>query len=105
MSDRIRKINELIREEASRAINENVSHDFFITVTNIETSRDLKNTTIWVSIMNNQEKAFEALKEKKSAIQHEITSKMATKYTPKIEFKIDRSLDHAMKIEELLKND
>jgi ribosome-binding factor A len=104
-SDRIRKINELIREEAGRAINETVSRDYFVTVTNIETSRDLKNTTIWVSIMNDEKKAFEALIEKKSAIQHAITSKMATKYTPKIEFKIDHSLDHAMKIEELLKND
>lgn len=105
MSDRIRKINELIREEASRAITEHISRDFFITVTNIETSRDLKSSTIWVSVMSREKEAMAALQEKKSAIQHEITGKMATKYTPKIEFMVDHSLDHAMRIEELLKND
>lgn len=105
MSDRMRKINELIKEEASKAIAENISRDFFITVSTVETSRDLKNATIWVSIMNEEKKTLQALKENKSAIQHAITSKMATKYTPKIAFEVDRSLDHAFKIEELLRND
>jgi ribosome-binding factor A len=102
MSNRIRKINELIREEASKAIEENLSRDNLVTVKAVETSRDLKESIIWVSVMGDEKKAMEELATHKSAIQHAITSKMYSKYTPKIEFKIDRSQAYVDRIEELL---
>ncbi len=102
MSDRIRKINELIREQASFAISEIIGKENFITVTAIETARDLKNATIWVSLFTDAEKGMAELNSHKSEIQHYITSKMATKYTPKIEFKLDHSPEYVDKIERLL---
>lgn len=105
MSERVRKINELVREEAGRAIAENISPDNFITVTAVESSPDLKKATIWVSIMTDEKKAVDELESKKSVIQHSITSKMATKYTPKIEFKVDHSQAYVENIDRLLKGD
>lgn len=102
MSDRIRKINELIREEASIAIAEIIGGEDFITVTAIETARDLKNAIIWVSILSDPEKGMADLNSHKSEIQHRITGKMATKYTPKIEFKLDHSPEYVEKIDRLL---
>jgi ribosome-binding factor A len=102
MSDRIRKVNELIREEASTAIAEIIGPEDFITVTAIETAKDLKNATIWVSILTDAEKGMSNLNSHKSEIQHRITSKMATKYTPKIEFSLDHSPEYVEKIERLL---
>lgn len=105
MSDRIRKINEMIREEAASAILERIGQENFITVTVVETSPDLKRSVIWVSVMGDETKALEDLNANKSEIQHAITGKMATKYTPQIEFKIDHSQDYVQKIDELLKDD
>lgn len=102
MSERMRKINELIREEASKAIEECVSRDNLVTVKAVETSRDLKESLIWVSVMGDEKKALAELLEHKSEIQHLITSKMYSKYTPKIEFRIDHSQAYVDRIEELL---
>lgn len=102
MSTRMRKINELIREEASKAIEECLSRDNLITVKAIETTRDLKESVIWVSVMGDAEKAMAELNEHKSEIQHKITSKMFTKYTPKIAFELDHSQAYVDRIEELL---
>jgi ribosome-binding factor A len=105
MSDRIRKINELVREEVSLAIAEEIGKEHFVTVMAVETSDDLKHSTIWVSVMGDEEKALEELLARKSVIQHRVTGKMATKYTPKLEFRLDHSQVYVQKIEELLKND
>jgi ribosome-binding factor A len=102
MSTRMRKINELIREEASKAIGSSISRDNLITVKAIETTRDLKEATIWVSVMGDEKKALAELNDHKSEIQHKITSVMVTKYTPKIDFKIDHSQAYVDRIEELL---
>lgn len=102
MSDRIRKINELLREEISLSIAENIGKEDFITVTAVETTDDMKHATVWVSILGDEEKAAADLLAKKSVIQHEVTGKMATRYTPKLEFKIDHSQEYVAKIEELL---
>lgn len=102
MSDRIRKINELIREQASLSISEILDKENFITVTAVETARDLKNATIWVSFLTDSQKGMLDLNMHKSEIQHFITGKMATKYTPKIEFKLDHSPEYVDKIERLL---
>jgi ribosome-binding factor A len=103
MSDRMRKINELIREEASKAIANVIGKEVFLTVTAIETANDLKHAVIWISSFEDEKKVLELLNEKKSAIQHEITSKMYSKYTPKIEFKFDRSPAYVQRIDELLR--
>jgi ribosome-binding factor A len=105
MSDRIRKINELVREEVSKAIACEIDTEDFITVTAVETSDDLKHSLIWVSILGDEEKGMSDLLSHKSAIQHEVTGKMATKYTPKLTFRVDHSQDYVEKIDRLLKND
>jgi len=105
MSDRIRKINEFIREQASLAIADIIGKEDFITVTAVETTDDLKHSIIWVSVMGDEDLALTHLLDRKSEIQHFVTAKMSTKYTPKIEFKIDHSQKYVEKIEELLSND
>lgn len=98
----MRKINELIRELAAAAISSNISKDYLVTVTGVETSRDLKHATVWVSVINDEPGFLDELNENKKVIRQEITSKMFTKYTPLIEFKVDRSGEYAQKIESLL---
>jgi len=103
MSERIRKVNELVREEASRAIEAVVSKDNMITVKAVETARDMRSSVIWVSVMGDEEAALAELAAHKSEIQHAITSKIVAKYTPRIEFRLDKSQAYVDRIEELLK--
>lgn len=105
MGDRIRKINELVREEVSKAIIEVVGKENFITVTAVETTDDLKHALIWVSILGDEERGLSELLSHKSEIQHLVTGKMSTRYTPKLTFKIDHSPAYVEKIETLLKDD
>ena len=102
MSDRIRKINELIRELAAEALLQNISRQHLYTVKAVEASRDLRHATVWVSVIGQEEDFMAELKENINEIRHYITGKMTSKYTPLIEFKIDRSGDYAQRIEELL---
>ena len=102
MSNRIRKINELIRELAAAAIVNNISKDYLATVKSVETTRDLKHATVWVSVINDEAGFSRELEENIKKIRHDITGKMYTKYTPLIEFRLDHSGEYAQRIETLL---
>jgi len=102
MSDRIRKVNELIRSLVAESLLENISREHLFTVKAVETSRDLKRATVWVSVIGSEEGFLAELKEKQHEIRHDVTGKMYSKYTPLLEFKIDRSGEYAQKIENLL---
>jgi ribosome-binding factor A len=102
MSNRIRKINELIRELAAASIADNISKDFLTTVKSVETTRDLKHATVWVSVINDEAGFLKELEDNIKKIRHEITGKMYTKYTPLIEFRLDHSGEYAQRIETLL---
>lgn len=98
----MRKVNEQIREFASEAIAEVLGKEVFVTVTAVETSSDMKHSTIWVSILGDEKAGLESLNNNRSEIQHTITGKMYAKNTPKIEFKIDHSKELVSRLEELL---
>lgn len=102
MSQRIRKVNELLREEVSKAISENLDRDDFVTVTAVETTEDLKHATVWVSILSDEGKTFEDLLSIQPEIQRRINEKLFMKFVPKLEFKIDHSQEAVARIEELL---
>ncbi len=102
MTKRIRKVNELIKKLAAEAIANNVSREHIATVKAVETSRDLKYAIVWVSVMADENEFLQELEEKKGVICCEIVEGMSTKYTPVINFKIDRSGEYAQRIEELL---
>lgn len=102
MSERVRRVNELIREEASKAIAEKIKTGDLLTVKAVETERDLKHARVWISVFGDEEKAICALKQKASEIERLVRSKMYSKYTPKLEFKIDRSEEYVAKIDRLL---
>ncbi len=102
LSDRIRKVNELIRELVAESLAENISREHLFTVKAVETTRDLRHAIVWVSVIGNEENFLAELKEYQNEIRHYVTSHMASKYTPLIEFKIDHSEAYAARIEELL---
>jgi ribosome-binding factor A len=103
MSDRIRKVNELIRELVAESLAENISREYLFTVKAVETTRDLKHSVVWVSVMGDNDKFLDELKQHQKEVRHFVTGKMVSKYTPLIEFKIDHSEEYVQHIEELLR--
>jgi len=106
--DRLERVNAILR----RAIGESLYRVFAgdtldlacITVTNVETSRNLRNATVSVSIFGHDDERGTILRklankadEFQSIINHELT----LKYTPRLRFVMDGSIakgDHVLDI-------
>ena len=74
-----------------------------LTVSYVDTSIDMKKSTVFVTVMgNNQNEAEESLNRNRGKIQKSIGDQLAMKFTPKLLFKIDTKLDSAEKINKLL---
>lgn len=108
MSIRTQQINNVIQHQIAELIHETVNKDIFglVTVTLVDTAKDLSNCKVWISTMKT-EKRKELLKELNNhiyKIQKTINHKLYLKKVPKIIFKIDESLDYVNNIENKLKN-
>ncbi len=91
----IREINNIIY----RKIND--PRIKFVTITRIKASPDLKYAKIFVTIYNDEAQQKKALKGLKSAtkfIRGELGKDLKLKFTPKIEFKIDKDVEYQYKL-------
>lgn len=105
MSDRIKQVNELIKQEAAKGLKA-VGVEGFITVKAVETDPDMKNAAVWVSVLaGDEEEALKEVESKRHQVQQLINKKMTSRNVPAINFRLDHSGEYAQRIEELLKND
>jgi ribosome-binding factor A len=105
--DRMRKVNEAVREVVSTALTSGVNDERlgFITITGVETSPDLRNAVVFVSTYGNKkqrELTFEALDDLRLELQREIATHMRMKFTPVLRFEYDGTLDRSMRVSELI---
>lgn len=104
---RIEKVQELIKQEVSKIILQDLKdpHIGFVTVTSVEVTGDLKNAKIFVTFMGErkqQEDTFKALKRAKGFIRREIGKRIRLQYTPDISFHFDETFQYGVHINELL---
>jgi len=106
MSNRILKVNQLIKEELAKILEKELPKNLgIITVTEVETTSDLQLSTVWISVYGgDKEKAIEYIKEHLTQFQNFLNKKLILRYVPKIQFKLDSSFDNMERIEGLLKN-
>ena len=108
MYDRIDSVNSLLKREISRIIRSDVKDPRLSTLTSVvsvETSRNLQNATVYVTIMGEEEEKVKTLKGLRSAggfIQRSLRKNLDLRTIPSIRFLIDYSLDHAEQISDLL---
>jgi len=105
MSQRIQKINELIKQEISKILLKEIDFtDILVTVNSADTSSDLKNCKIKISIIptDKSDFALEVIQKKIYHIQQEFNKKLHLRYSPKLSFGIDQIEIKAQRIEELL---
>ncbi|MHB8104606.1 MAG: 30S ribosome-binding factor RbfA [Dehalococcoidales bacterium] len=108
MSHRIERVNTLIRREISELIQHELRDprlDEFITVTEVDTSPDLKYAKIYISSMSGQQEEQKILGVLNSAagfLRTALANKIRIRYTPELHFVWDNSIEHGDRILRLI---
>ncbi len=104
---RMRRVNEAIREVLGDAIATELKDPRigFVTVTEVDTSPDLRAARVYVSVLGSEEERSETLKGLSSShgfLQSKIAGAMRLKRTPTLTFHYDESVDRGQRISRLL---
>jgi len=107
MADRMRRVNEAVREVVSArlAVGLRDPRIGFVTVTSVDTSPDLRQARVYVSVLGGEEERATTLAGLESAhgvLQQAVAEELRMKHTPTLEFVFDESIDRGMRITELL---
>lgn len=105
---RMRRVNEAIREVLSEAIASGLKDPRigFVTVISVDTSADLKSARVYVSVLGDekqQQDTLEGLEHSHGYLQSLIGRQLGLKRTPHLAFVRDESVEHGLRIEKLLK--
>jgi len=102
------RVGDLIREEIADMIMNKIKHKNlgFVTVTGAKVSDDLRNATVYISVLNKEdaEKTVRKLSSLSALFRGELGRRLKMKYVPSLTFKIDESIQYGMKIDKLLDN-
>jgi ribosome-binding factor A len=107
MADRMRRVNEAVREVVSARLAEGLRDPRigFVTVTSVETSPDLRHARVYVSVLGDDEQRAATMSGLESAhgvLQLAVARELRMKHTPTLEFLFDESIERGMRITELL---
>lgn len=108
-ADRMRRVDEAIREVLSDALGEGLKDPRigFVTVTDVKTSADLRQSRVYVTVLGDDAKRAATLDGLRSAhglLQRRLGSQLRMKRTPTLEFRYDETTDRVMRMEELLED-
>ncbi|HVX60024.1 MAG TPA: 30S ribosome-binding factor RbfA [Pirellulales bacterium] len=106
-SRRVLKAAEAVREVVSMAIladlnDPRIQH---VTVTYVEMTPDMRQAKVHVSIMGDETRQRLSLAGLKSAagyLQSKVANRIDTRYTPRLEFVLDKGVKHSIQIAEIL---
>ena len=106
-SMRTTRVAEQMKKEIAAIVEQDVKDPRigFITITNVELSNDLRHAKIFFSSLGNEEeqkKSLAGLENAKGFIRKEVASRIQLRYAPEILFRIDNSIEHGVKISQIL---
>jgi ribosome-binding factor A len=106
-SARMRRVNEAIREVLGDAIATELKDPRigFVTVTEVDTSPDLRSARVYVSVLGSEverKQSLDGLQSSHGYLQGKIASAMRMKRTPTLTFQYDESVDRGVRISRLL---
>ena len=108
--DRLRRVNEAVREVLSGAITSELKDPRvgFVTVTAVETSPDLRHARVFVSVLGNpgeRRRSLQALDNAHGFLQRRVGAELRMKNTPQLQFVYDDTPERGMRISQLLEED
>ncbi len=110
MSKRIERINFTIRKELGTLLSENINDPRFsmmTSITNVDTSPDLSNAKIYVSIFGDENErisSMEALYSASNRLRILLSKKIKIRKIPKLNFFLDNDLNYSSEMNELIDN-
>jgi ribosome-binding factor A len=106
MTDRMRRVNEALKEVLSEGIGELKDPRIgFVTVTGVETSRDLRHARVYVSVLGSEEKRTATLAGLESAhgvLQSRVNRELRLKRTPQLVFEYDPTVERGVRLSTLI---
>jgi ribosome-binding factor A len=105
---RLDRVNQLIKEEISTLLQRELKDPRlgFVTVTDVETAKDLRLAKVFVSVLGDERQwasSLAALASARGFVRNWLRQHLDLRVTPEIDFRADRSMEHAAKIQSLLK--
>jgi ribosome-binding factor A len=106
-ADRMRRVDEAMREVLSAAITSEIKDPRvgFVTVTSVETSPDLRHARVYVSVLGADKvrrRSLQGLRSAHGFLQKRVAGELRLKHTPALEFVYDDTTDRGQRIAELL---
>src|SRR3989442_5877651 len=102
MPDRMRRVNESVREVLSEALPELKDPRIgFVTVTGVETSADLRHARVFVSVLGSERKRTATLAGLTAAhaiLQADLARELRMKRTPQLTFEYDPTVDRGVRM-------
>lgn len=107
MSQRTEKVESLVKQTvASAMVHELGPVIARVTITTVTVSPDLKQATVWLGIVESDQKrqaVFEEVQAVRPALQAAVAKIMTTKYIPKLVLKLDTGGDYAEHINRIIR--
>ena len=105
---RLERVNQLIKEEISMLLQRELKDPRlgFVTVTGVETSKDLRSAKVFVSVLGDEAQwkaSLSAFGSARGFIRNWLREHLDLRITPDLDFRPDRSMEHAAHIQQLLK--
>ena len=103
----MRRVNEAVREVVSARLAEGLRDPRigFVTVTSVDTTPDLRQARVYVSVLGDDEERAATMAGLESAhgvLQQSVARELRMKHTPTLQFVFDESIERGMRISELL---
>ena len=102
----MRRVNEAVRAVLAEAIGELKDPRIgFITVTGVDTSRDLAQATVYVSVLGSErkrEKSLAGLEAAHGVLQRRIADELRLKRTPQLTFQYDPTVEQGVRMSKLI---
>ena len=107
-SERMRRVDEAMREVLSDAITQDLKDPRigFVTVTAVKTSTDLRHANVWVSVLGDETQrklTLQGLRSAHGVLQRTVAHQLRLKHTPQLEFAYDDTADKAERVERILR--
>jgi ribosome-binding factor A len=108
--DRMRRVDEAMREVLSAAITSEIKDPRvgFITVTAVDTSPDLRQARVFVSVLgttSERKRSLQGLQSAHGFLQRRVADELRLKHTPTLDFAYDDTAENAARINELLRDE
>ncbi len=106
MSERMRRVNEAVREVLSEAVCELKDPRIgFVTVTGVRTSTDLRTAVVFVSVLGSEkkrERSLQGLEAAHGTLQARLARELRMKRTPQLTFEYDPTVERGVRLSKLI---